>query len=81
MGLLMSSNKVLFSRFGYMGKIWLRFKEEFGLENYVKFHMSKRNRSLLVQCCLGILHLNIEISRYNKMPINERLCELCNTNI
>ncbi len=61
-------------------RTYMLFKEEFGIENYVKFHMSKRNRSLLAQFRLGILPLNIEIGRYSNMPVNERLCKLCNTN-
>jgi len=59
-------------------RTYVLFKTSFQTENYVKWHMNKRNCSLLGQFRLDILSHNIEIGRYNNFPVEERLCCLCN---
>ena len=58
-------------------RTYVLFKREFSLENYIKYHMHKRKRSLLSQFRLGILPLRIETGRYDNTPVNNRLCKLC----
>lgn len=53
------------------------FKNDFGLENYVSFNLSKAERSHMAQLRSGILPLRIETGRYVGEPPNERLCTLC----
>lgn len=56
------------------------FKSIFGVENYVLL----KNRcltSLLSQFRIGILPLKIETGRFQNIPVDERLCDLCNTDI
>ena len=52
-------------------------KQEFGAEEYVKFVMSKKLRSTLVQLRAGCLPIEIELGRYLQIPRNERLCKQC----
>ena len=52
-------------------------KHEFGAEEYVKFAMSKKLRSTLVQLRAGCLPIEIELGRYLQIPRNERLCKQC----
>ena len=40
------------------------FKDDIDVESYIKYHMSKRKRSLLEQFRFGILPLRIETGRY-----------------
>ena len=39
-----------------------------------------KQRSYLSQLCIGILQINTEIGRYRSIPIEARLCRLCNMN-
>ena len=54
-------------------------KHEFGAEEYVKFVMSKKLRSTLVQLRAGCLPIEIELGRYLQIPRNERLCKQCSS--
>ena len=49
-------------------------------EIYLKSFMSKYKRSLLVQIRTGILPLNIETGRHRNIPVDLRLCTLCDLN-
>ena len=62
-------------------RTYIIFKNEFTVENYIKYHMHKRKRSLLSQLRLGILPLAIETGRYCNVPLNDRLCKVCNDNV
>ena len=42
--------------------------------------MNIKQRSYLSQLRIGILQINIEIGRYRSIPLEERLCRLCNMN-
>ena len=53
-------------------------KHEFGAVEYVKFVMSNKLRSTLVQLRAGCLHIEIELGRYLQIQRNERLCKQCN---
>ena len=57
------------------------FKADIDIESYIKYHMSKRKRSLLAQFRFGILPLRIETGRYTNTPVDERIhvCILCKT--
>ena len=54
------------------------FKWDFGVENYVSTLLSKRHRSFLAQFRSGILPLKIETGRFQNIPIDKRICTLCN---
>ena len=56
------------------------FKSEFGTEDFVKYYMTKRKRSMLSQFRSGILPLQIEVGRFTNTPLNERMCVFCDQN-
>ena len=56
------------------------YKYEKGNEDYLNLNISKYQRSLLAQFRCGILPLEIEVGRYRDIPLNERLCKLCDKN-
>ena len=49
-------------------------------EDYLFFKVPKQHRSLLAQFRSGILPLGVEVGRYTNVPLDERLCSLCNAN-
>jgi hypothetical protein len=53
------------------------FKQTFEVEEFVRINLNSSHRSLLSQLRYGILPLKIETGRYNKTPVNERLCQFC----
>jgi hypothetical protein len=61
-------------------RFYCKFKEEKKIEQYVCMHLSPRERSYLCQLRLGILPINIEIGRYRSLPIEKRVCTLCDSN-
>ena len=50
------------------------------MEKYCKLFLPKFQRSLLCQLRLGILPIHLETGRYTGKPVNERICQICNTN-
>ena len=46
-------------------------------EEYLKINISKHQRSIYAQFRAGILPLQVEVGRYRNIPLEERLCTLC----
>ena len=61
-------------------RTYKRFKLDIGIEDYVKYNMSRKHRSLFSQFRFGILPLFVETGRFNNTPLTERICEFCNRN-
>ena len=57
------------------------FKSDLEIEDYLFFKVPKMLRSLLAQFRAGILPLSIEVGRYRNIPLEERLCTLCDDNV
>ena len=57
------------------------FKEHYKTEDYVKFNISRRQRSLMAQFRIGILPLHVETGRFRGTPLEERICQMCNNNV
>ena len=57
------------------------FKSDLEIEDYLFFKVPKMHRSLLAQFRAGILPLSIEVGRYRNIPLEERLCTLCDDNV
>ena len=51
------------------------------IQTLVKSDVSRYQRSLLTQIKFGILPLKIETDRYQGIPIEQRICKLCNSNL
>ena len=61
-------------------RTYIKFKTDFGTEQYLKLNLSKYERSLFCQLRCGVLPLAIETGRYRGLPENERICLLCENN-
>lgn len=57
---------------------YVNFKMSYGVEDYVANYVSRMQRSLLAQLRIGILPLHIETGRFRSVPLDNRLCQLCN---
>ena len=53
------------------------FKPDLSQEEYLSLNIPKYQRSLFAQFRGGVLHLQVEIGRFRKIPLEERLCNLC----
>ena len=56
-----------------------RFKEHLDLEEYL--YLPKHKRSLIAKIRSGTLPLAIETGRYSNIPLENRLCTLCNSKL
>ena len=59
---------------------YTKFKQDINMENYL-VKSTRYQRSLLAQLRLGILPLQVEVGRYYRKPLNERLCVLCSDQV
>ena len=62
-------------------RTYVLFKENFHVEKYVLFNLTRTERSLMAQFRSGTLPLHIELGRYINLPVNERICICCNQNL
>jgi len=58
-------------------RTYVLFKENYCTENYVKYCMSRQQRSLIAQLRLGILPIHIETGRFRGTKLEDRICQLC----
>ncbi len=58
-------------------RTYVLFNENYCIENYVKYCMSRQQRSLIAQLRLGILHIHIETCRFRGTQLDDRICQLC----
>ena len=49
------------------------------LEKYITCNLPRIHRSLLAQFRAGILPINVEIGRFRNLPLEDRVCKLCNS--
>ncbi len=57
------------------------FKHEYKTESYVQSIHNRQERSILSQFRMGVLPLSIETGRFQNIPIEYRLCVLCDDNV
>ena len=53
------------------------FKGDLLPEGYLNLHLQKYQRSLFAQFRAGILPLHVETGRFRNLPLEQRLCGLC----
>ena len=58
-------------------RTFAQIKGIFEPEPYVLSNISLQRRSLLARIRLGILPIKIETGRFRSLPVEQRLCELC----
>ena len=56
------------------------FKNNYEVEPYVLCFLNREKRSLVAQLRSGILPLQVEVGRWQGIPIEERICPVCNLN-
>ena len=54
------------------------FKFDYGAEYYVKSVLSRNNRSAIAKFRCGVAPLRIETGRFERLPVDQRLCFHCN---
>ena len=61
-------------------RTYTTFKDSLETENYVKYNLTRKERSFIAQLRLGILPMRIKTGRYEKLAPECRLCEFCTAN-
>ncbi len=54
------------------------FKKSLEIEDYLKYNLSRAERSILAQFRLGVLPLRLETGRFVREDIDKRICTFCN---
>ena len=55
-----------------------KFKFDYGAEYYVESVLSRNNRSAIAKFRCGVAPLIIETGRFERLPVDQRLCFHCN---
>ena len=55
-----------------------KFKFDYGAEYYVESVLSSNNRSAIAKFRCGVAPLIIETGRFERLPLDQRLCFHCN---
>ena len=55
-----------------------KFDYMYGAEYYVKSALSRNNRSVIAKFRYGVAPLRIETGRFERLPVDQRLCFHCN---
>jgi len=61
-------------------RTYMKFKTQFGCEPYIYLNISKSHRSVMSQFRMGVLPLYIETGRYDRTPVEKRICQFCSLN-
>jgi hypothetical protein len=59
--------------------LYRTFKAEREVEKYVMARLSRTHRSALARFRAGVPLINVELGHYRNLPLNQRLCNVCNT--
>ena len=59
---------------------YVLFKTDANVESYVNKAFDRQKRSYVAQLRCGILPLKIETGRFKRLPIEQRICDMCNLN-
>ena len=63
-------------------RLYRMYKERLEVESYVTCpKLSRYERSVLSKFRSGSLPLQIEVGRYNKTPLKDRICGLCQLDV
>ncbi|CAC5373203.1 unnamed protein product [Mytilus coruscus] len=60
-------------------RTYKHLKTEFCAEPYVKKHLTRTQRSAIARIRCGTFQLEVERRRYSIIPIDQRVCKLCNS--
>ena len=62
-------------------RTYIVFKENYETELYLKLNIDRFSRSIVAQLRCGILALKVETGRYTGVELENRICELCKTEV
>ncbi len=57
------------------------FKQEYGTEHYVQVVTNRQHRAALSQFRCGVLPLKVETVRFQDIPVEDRVCTMCEENV
>ncbi len=60
-------------------RTYFLFKKNYRTENYVKYCMCRKQRSLIAQLRISILPIYIETGRFRGAQLDDRIYQLCDT--
>jgi hypothetical protein len=60
-------------------RTYVIYKNEYGLDRFVFKVLNRGYRSVLSKFRAGTLPLEIEVGRWRGIPVEERICKLCNS--
>ncbi len=58
---------------------YVTFKNSYEVEPYALSFMNRKHRSYLAQYRCGILPLSIETGRWGSIPVEDRICKMCDS--
>ena len=62
-------------------RTYVTFKDKVCTEPYIYNYLAKGSRCLMAQFRSGVLPLHIETGRYDKTPLDNRVCKQCALNV
>ena len=60
-------------------RTYKHLKTEFYAEPYVQKHLTRTQRSAIARIRCGTFPLEVERGRYRNIPIEQRVCKMCNS--
>ncbi len=60
-------------------RTYVTFKNSYEVEPYAFSFMNRKHRSYLAQYRCGILQLSIETVRWGSIPLEDRICKMCDS--
>ena len=58
-----------------------KLKTNFEAETYLYTDVDKCSISTFVRVCISNCHLDIERGQYSKLPVEQRICRLCSSEV
>ena len=58
-------------------RTYKEIKNDFGLEKYAELDLTRSQCSVLAQIRCGILPIQIEVGRFTRIKLEDRLCPIC----
>ncbi len=60
-------------------RTYVTFKNSYEVDPYALSFMNRKDRSYLAQYRCGILPLSIETGRWGSIPLEDRICKMCDS--
>ena len=60
-------------------RTYVTFKTDCNVSRFITINLKRSHRALFSQFRLGILPLRIETGRFSRTPVEDRICQICNS--